>query len=346
MPTVAFIRENIVTMQTRPFDGVAFKLTEDHPPYAFDTRLWSDDEMQMDMLAEIDWGNLTDNFIILWASHPVTLDWFDDARWQTSLANLRLLSKTMKVAQVKGIFFDPEFYHYKEAQFSPWQYSAERYPDHTFEDMETIVRQRGSEFMSALQIEMPELYLLSFFAVSEVYAESQGIEANIPATRYALLRAFFNGILEAAAPDVVIIDGNEAAYSFSETRQFTDKFKLIRDDSPVFIAPELRVHYSRQVQAANALYLDWIAGLRPEEHHTDLPWDYRMKWLEHNVYHALRTTDKYAWLYSENNNWWTGDVKPGIEDVIRSARQKLVAGQSLGYDMVFQDGIGSVFVDN
>ncbi|HQN01713.1 MAG TPA: hypothetical protein PLL36_11580, partial [Candidatus Hydrogenedentes bacterium] len=60
----------------------------------------------------------------------------------------------------------------------------------------------------------------------------------------------------------------------------------------------------------------------------------RPKWFEHNVYYALKTTDRYAWCYSERMNWWKGqDVPPGAEEAVRSARDKLSKGESLGFDL-------------
>ena len=60
----------------------------------------------------------------------------------------------------------------------------------------------------------------------------------------------------------------------------------------------------------------------------------RPQWFEHNVYHALFTTDKYVWCYSERMNWWKNEgVPPGSDEAIRSARKKIAAGESLGIEL-------------
>jgi len=58
----------------------------------------------------------------------------------------------------------------------------------------------------------------------------------------------------------------------------------------------------------------------------------RIKWFEHNAYYALRTADEYAWLYTEDMNWWTGEKVPeGFREALLRAKQKVAAGQPLGF---------------
>jgi hypothetical protein len=59
----------------------------------------------------------------------------------------------------------------------------------------------------------------------------------------------------------------------------------------------------------------------------------RAKWLEHNTYYALSTSDKYVWCYSEEMNWWQNKVPIGAEEAIRSARQKINMQKPLGFNI-------------
>ena len=59
----------------------------------------------------------------------------------------------------------------------------------------------------------------------------------------------------------------------------------------------------------------------------------RLLWLEHNVYHALRSADRYAWLYGEDLDWWRDRLPGGAEDAVRSAREKVAKGLPLGFDL-------------
>ena len=60
----------------------------------------------------------------------------------------------------------------------------------------------------------------------------------------------------------------------------------------------------------------------------------KIRWFEHNAYYALRTADEYAWLYTEDMNWWTGEKVPeGFRGALLRAKQKAATGQPLGYDI-------------
>ena len=61
--------------------------------------------------------------------------------------------------------------------------------------------------------------------------------------------------------------------------------------------------------------------------------DDRLRLLEHNIYHSLRTTDRYAWIYSENLNWWQKNIPKGAEEAIRRAKTKIQTGKPLGFDV-------------
>lgn len=175
VPTASFIRDNIDTMQKRPFDGVAFKLSreDEQPSSAFDSRKWSEAELQLDSLSNIKWGNFTSNFIVLWASNPVTMDWFDDGRWNIITANMQLLSKALKISRARGVFFDPEFYAVRQTH-SLWFYTKDIYPTTNQADVEIMVRKRGAQFMTALQSEADSFDFLWFYFLSESVRMSEG----------------------------------------------------------------------------------------------------------------------------------------------------------------------------
>ena len=58
----------------------------------------------------------------------------------------------------------------------------------------------------------------------------------------------------------------------------------------------------------------------------------RAMWFEHNAYYALRTSDEYAWLYTETSNWFTGkDVPEGFAEALIRAKKKVAALMPLGF---------------
>ncbi len=60
----------------------------------------------------------------------------------------------------------------------------------------------------------------------------------------------------------------------------------------------------------------------------------KAKWLEHNAYYALRASDKYAWTWAEDIDWWTGNNLPaGFTEALFSAKKKVSSGQPLGFEI-------------
>lgn len=156
---------------------------------------------------------------------------------------------------------------------------------------------------------------------------------------------FFEGMLEAAGPDVQIIDGNESAYNYSSSKEFYRSYWGIRQDALSLIAPELRSKYNAQVRVGQAVYLDMIFNLRPDYKggyaSSTMSAKERSRYCQHNVYYALKTSDEYAWIYGENLAWWPHDnariknteLPFGIEEALRAARAKIQNDVSLGFNL-------------
>ncbi len=333
VPTVSFIRDNIDTMQKRPFDGVAFKLSgeEEQPSSAFDSLQWSATELQLDSLSQIKWGHFTNNFIVLWASDPVTMDWFDDERWNIITANMKLFSKALQVSQAKGIFFDPEFYAVRQTH-SLWFYTNDIYPTTSQNDVEVMVRKRGAQFMTALQSEVDTFDFLSFYFLSESVRMSEGSSQANDYTHFELLPSFIYGMLDAAKPGIHFIDGNEPSYYFTNPNQYVTARELIAEKTLTFTPSDIQERYKQHTSIANALYLDYLMALRPE-HDRGLAWDERLKWLKHNLYYSLKQSDQYVWLYSEHADWWKDNISPDIEAAIVETRQKIKNNEPLGFEI-------------
>lgn len=335
VPYPEFVQEHIREMELRPFDGIIFRLRDFN--HAFDTRRWDEVTLrsQFDALANIDWETFTDNFLCLYAANHWGMDWFNDAQWETITSNLRLTSRAAKIGRCVGICFDPEPYGP-----NPWGYPG-IYKDKTFTEVANQVRRRGAQFITALQQELPHLRLLTFFQLS-IFGnlvdepDPKRREERLTMHDYALLPAFLNGILDAAAPGVRIIDGNEGAYYYTDADAYFRAYHLMKQRALAFIVPENRDKYVSQVHAGMALYMDQLLALRlPEGGFLSyyLSPQERMRWLEHNVYYALISTDEYVWCYSERMSWWENRVPEGAEESIRSAREKVAHGKPLGFDL-------------
>ena len=158
-------------------------------------------------------------------------------------------------------------------------------------------------------------------------------------------------MLEAAGPGATFIDGNEFAYYYDSPDQFYRHYHEMKQSALTLVPEALRLKYVTQAQAGNAVYFDILMAdawgnprpiFVPSNFLTPVE---RLKFLEHNVYYALATSDEYVWFYSENMNWWR-DLVPadaafgpknslpvGLEDAIASACRKYDGGAPLGYDI-------------
>lgn len=329
------VRKDIRNMEKKPFDGVIFRLREWN--HAFDPRPWDERKLkpQLDDLAAIEWKTFTDNFLCLYAANNWKMDWFNDGQWKHIAANLRLSAKAAKIGRCAGIVFDPEPYG-----DNPWAWPGMN-KDRSFAEVEAQVRKRGAQFMAAIQSEMPEARLLTFFHQSLFAAlldmpDIQQRQLQLSKQNWGLLSAFWNGALEAAAPGVRIIDGYELAYYLTAREPFFRAYHLMKQRSLALVPPELRAKHAVQFQAGMALYMDQVLALRqpPEKYlSTHLTPQERLRWFEHNVYYALTASDEYVWCYSERMNWWQDKVPDGAEAAIRSARKKIADGQPLGFDI-------------
>ena len=79
VPTAEYVRGHIREMEQRPFDGVIFRLEGKAnvlEPAALEESAYAKD---FNNLANIYWGKLADNFLMMWAASE--RDWFEDAQW-------------------------------------------------------------------------------------------------------------------------------------------------------------------------------------------------------------------------------------------------------------------------
>ena len=335
LPRTAFVKQNIEQMEKRPFDGLVIRLKAGkkvflHKPYA--SQEFTED---LQNLKSTNFVKFTDNFVLMSATTEEGWDWFSDRDWQASEQNIRLFAKVARNDKVAGIFFDPEPYG-----VNPWIYpNLPIAKEKSFEEYWQQVRKRGIKFMQVLQQELPGVKVFFPFQLSYL---SDFLDAPDPKKRmrqlstaqYGLLAPFFNGMLDASQPKVRLVDGNENSYYYTKPESFSDSYKLIKEKLIAFVAPENRSKYTLQVEVGQALYIDQLFAIRKPiqsllSYH--LTPQERAKWLEHNTYYALSTSDKYVWCYSEEMDWWQNKVPSGVEEAIRSAKQKIDMGKSLGF---------------
>jgi hypothetical protein len=337
VPTPVFVKQNIQKMEKQPFDGIVIKLKGGkkvflHQPY--DPQEFNQD---LQSLKSTKFTKFTDNFVLMWATTDEGWDWFGDRDWEASEQNIRLFARIARSAGFVGIAFDPEPYG-----VNPWIYTKlPGVKDKSFAEYWQQVRKRGAQFMQALQEEMPGIKVLSLFQLSylEDFLDEPNLQKRmrqLSSANYGLLPAFLNGMLDVAQANTTIIDGNEHSYYYTKPESFVESSKLIKEKLLTFVEPENRSKYALQVQLGQALYIDQLFAMRPPiesllSYH--LTPQERAKWLEHNTYYALTTSDEYVWCYSENMNWWENNIPSGVAESIRTAREKIQKGEPLGFNI-------------
>jgi hypothetical protein len=291
--------------------------------------------MKLDLLRSIQWGRFTDNFPALWVSDgDSVLDLYDDARWQTINANVKLFAKAAKAARAKGILFDPEPYG-----VNPWRFrqaETSRTPD----EYKQALRKRGAEFMLALQSEMPDVKVLMMFGPNIARAESEYLQGQLEGADWWPLAFFMDGMLDVINPQARVIDGNEGSYYYTRATEFSDAREFNRGAENIFSLAN-REKFRNQFQFGNAIYVDGVMNLWKSARFLGyyLANDQeRRQYLEHNLYHALATSDEYVWVYNENMDWWGSKGKgvripDGLETAMQSARDKVTNGAPLGFDI-------------
>ncbi|MBF2004337.1 MAG: hypothetical protein IGS49_02370 [Chlorogloeopsis fritschii C42_A2020_084] len=347
MPTPNFMRKHIKQMEQRPFDGVIIKLNAGKE--VFKKKPYPDTAFTQDRkdLAAIKSSKLANNFIVMWSAIEEGWDWFNDDDWAAAEKNIQNFAKTAKAGRFKGIAFDLEPYGY-----TPWHYEAQPQHDNkTFQEYQQQVRKRGARFMRVLQTTQPRTEVLTLGLFSWMKAllaqttDPAKLQQKLVNHKYGLWPAFVNGMLDAARPGSVIIDGNEGAYYFYRAAWFGDMRDIIRKDARAFVDPANRKKYDNQVKTGQAVYMDLVLDLfeKPANNaknawygmrmpHFLSPND-RLRLLEHNIYHALKNTDKYAWVWGERMDWWRNRIPKGAEDAIRRAKAKIQKGKPLGFDI-------------
>ena len=189
----------------------------------------------------------------------------------------------------------------------------------TFAEYQAMVRKRGALVMDTIEKELPNPVILSCLWIWDLKVT--------PEADYGLLNSFLCGMLEAADPGAVIIDGNERSYGYSDAEQYLRSFHRIRQVALQFIPPELHMKYRAQARVGQAVFDDALAGafarhtmgtyMTPEE---------RAMWMEFNAYWAMRTTDKYVWWWTERIHYLDDKGLPpaeGFIEAIERAKKKI-----------------------
>lgn len=321
-PDLAALRERVAEFERVPFDGLVldpvlpeprsiplhasvFRRSRTSPAAA---------EALIAELRTIPFRRFTDNFLRVNVT-PGDVDWFDD--WGAVLHNARLAARIAREAGFTGILLDTEQY---EAPL--FEYRRQRDPGRrSYQDYAAQARRRGRELMQAINEAFAEPVIFLTFAYNTPELDIP-TWAELPDSHYGLLPPFLDGLLEGAAPGTVVVDGFEQAYGFRGEFQFALARYLFRE----WLSLRSRVpeRYRRHMRLGFGLWLDYQWRLAPP-----YGWDpedpsknhFTPSRFREALRLALRYSDRYVWVYTEQPNWWTGErLHPDYYEALREAQ--------------------------
>jgi hypothetical protein len=318
-PDTKFMRAHIEQMEQFPFDGMVFHVTSGKggslTSEMWGSRTFAPDEFRqaLDDLKATKFRRFTDRFLRANVT-PGTVDWFDEQAWATVLHNAGVAARLAKQGGCKGFMFDVEQYEGK-----PFDYRQQKQRDtKTFAEYQQRVRQRGKEWMRAVNEEFPDITVLLTFGYS--IAQPRGQAKDRSQVPYGLLADFLDGMLGACSNETTVVDAWESSYPYKERRQFERASETIKKEALGWTAePE---KYRRHVRAGFGIWMDddwrregWGTDDFTKNHFSPAEF-------EAAVGSALRVSDQYVWIYTEQPRWWPRDKLPqAYVDALASARK-------------------------
>ena len=357
-PLMTYYKDHINDYEKGPFDGITLRLSKeigDGNIFMVDdwAKVSADlKEAEMKLAASLPKSTvLTDNFLALFGASQ--MDWFSDDDWAKAEEHIRFGARIAKAAHCKGILWDAE--PYKPGK-NPWKYSDQgKVNVHSFEEYYAQIRKRGAQFIRALQEEYPGVVIFSLRELSDFQQGSPFSAPIFPVTDkmkavdvmkdawWGMHIPFYVGIMEGISTDATFIDGNEEAYFYTSPLEYYIVRGVLADEAKALIPPELWAKHTSAFRIGHAIAPEYIQGnwlgMQPFPYRLTgqgvmMTSEEKVKWLEHNAYYALRSSDRYAWTWAEDIDWWTKDKVPqGFTDALFSAKKKVAAGLPLGFEI-------------
>ncbi len=348
-----YLHDNVTEMEKRPFDGVCVFVA--HPRREHGSVLsgtyradlgWSvfwNKRFQPETVEGAVHDLRTTRFRKFRSNYLVTvaflhtgdfMDWFDDQWWSNITSNAALMAQVAHRGGCEGILFDAEQY-----RGTLWQYSKlkqqDRYKDVAFEVLAQQVRQRGREYIRAVNQGYPGTRMLLLFAWEWLIRGTEGDHARLSEQRYGLYYYFLEGLLEAADEKTVFIDGVEE-YRATEKKDFEALARRVRQDGPKFTTqPE---NFARKVRVGFGIWMDrggkWNS--LDVEKNSWTPDKFRKA-----VGYALLASDGFLWIYNERPSWLLDSPEDKLANGVgfgSEGRNKQITWVSPAYDRALKAG--------
>ena len=228
--------------------------------------------------------------------------WFDD--FDTIVNNWQVMAEFCKRSGLDGISFDDEGY----TGWSPWKYDG--MPDRDTKTAEEYADQaflRGAQIMRAINEVYPDIRILCQHGPSTAYEAVTRKSGRLTidySSNYALMAAFFDGLLSECTGNARIIDANLACYGWRYGISYRTARKLMKETmGKVSRVPE---KYAKHYQAAFQIAMGPFGTIGFNENvHTNYYTPYEF---EYALHQALKHTDEYVMIDTAqdyNVYWWS-----------------------------------------
>ena len=335
-PTPRFLAENPGYLANHPFDGVTVPLMIDDAylrsqgvfggPHAFQwigmSSLpipWSAVEQSVAYLKQVQWGNVTDNFLWVGVQNLTNDSWEDgdaaywvdpesQADWDVVVANAAVAARAAREGGLKGFLVDTEQYT---------KYPTAERPEYPFGlGSAATWRERGRQWIEAVQGEFPDIELQFFFSWGEEYVAWPNYHNLVP---------FMDGVLAGIRDPARIIHAWESSFWWGQARAIppgSNQFTIYDADRDPYVAARDQIRnvwrgvsedpakYDDFVDVGMAAWFDsdpwnlwpgWPSGYLGETVNwgrtawPGMPWS--------NVANTLAYSDKYVWTWSSNTHY-------------------------------------------
>jgi len=311
-----YLHDNVAEMEKRPFDGVCVFVAHPRLPNGsvfsgsgsgdlgwevFQNARIEPEAIDgaIDDLKTTPFRKFRSNYAVIVSYLPdkQTMNWFDDAWWTNIAHNAKLVATVAKEGGCEGIMFDPEeygcrFWGYPQLKDDPL------YKDRTYAQVAAKVKERGAQYMRAINGAFPDVRILLLHAWESLIRWSKGDRKRCAEIGYGLLPDFLDGMLEASHENTVFIDGIEHGYYVEKREEFEAMARRVKEEGPAFSsAPEI---FRKKVRTGFGIWMD-----------RDRHWDpvnleknfWTPEKFTRAVTHALVVSDGFVWIYNERPTW-------------------------------------------
>jgi hypothetical protein len=325
----AYMRQNITQMEQAPFDGTIFFAYYARPDGTrgnLSREAWSKSNViPADALAPAiadlkatPFQRFTDNFLRVDVV-PGDIDWFGDL--SAFLQNINLAARVAHDGGVKGLFLDTEQYSWATGR--PFDYLRQPFANtKSFDQYAAQVRAQAKRVMQQIQVAYPDATIMLSHGASYTWTRMGYGAKPLAGVGYDLLPAFMNGLIDGAQGGTRIIDGFEPSFYFDTLSKFDDAYTMIKKGCLPLIAN--RTRYAAYVSVGFGLWMDRDWDKLGGWNETDFSQNYYTpETFDDLTTKALQRSDRYAWVYSQNPNWWTMEqVPPAYAAALLDARTR------------------------